>query len=63
MIVVERRRIMRKKVRKNKKVDFALIENNRVSTMKDMVNVLNDDACVLSSCEIRKYILDAMYLH
>lgn len=54
---------MKKKVKKNKKVDFALIEKNRVSTIKDMVNVLNDDACILSSCEIRKYILDAMYVH
>lgn len=52
---------MKKKIKRNKKVDFVLLEKNRVATIKDMVNVLNDDACILSSCEIRKYILDAMY--
>lgn len=54
---------MKKKIKRNKKVDFVLLEKNRVSIIKEMVNVLNDDACNLSSCEIRKYILDAMYLH
>lgn len=63
MIVAERRKNMKKKIKRNKKVDFVLLEKNRVSIIKEMVKVLNDDACNLSSCEIRKYILDAMYAY
>lgn len=58
MIVAERRKNMKKKIKRNKKVDFVLLEKNRVSIIKEIVNVLNDDACNLSSCEIRKYIFD-----
>lgn len=61
MIVAERRKNMKKKIKRNKKVDFVLLEKNRVSIIKEMVNALNDDACNLSSCEIRKYMLDEVY--
>lgn len=60
MIVVEKTKVMKKKIKKNRSVDFKSIEINRVSVVSNIVNSLNDDSCVLSSCEIRLYILNAM---
>ena len=50
---------MRKKVKKYS-IDFDVLERVRVYTMKQIVECLNDDSCNLSSCEIRKHLLDAV---
>lgn len=50
---------MRKKVKKYS-IDFDALERVRVYTMKQIVECLNDDSCNLSSCEIRKHLLDAV---
>lgn len=50
---------MRKKVKKYS-IDFDTLERVRVYTMKQIVECLNDDSCNLSSCEIRKHLLDAV---
>lgn len=50
---------MRKKV-KRYSIDFDSLERIRVYTMEQIVKCLNDDACNLSSCEIRKHLLDSL---
>lgn len=50
---------MRKKV-KRYKVDFDELERMRVYTINSIVKNLNEDSCSLSSCEIRKCLLDAV---
>lgn len=50
---------MRKKV-KRYSIDFDALERFRVYEMEQMVRLLDDDSCKLSSCEIRKHFLDAI---
>ena len=50
---------MGKKIKKYS-IDFDALERVRVYTMKHIVECLNDDSCNLSSCEIRKHLLDAV---
>lgn len=52
---------MKKRGKKVKIIDYEAIERLRVYTMEQIVKCLNDDACNLSSCEIRKYMLDEVY--
>lgn len=51
---------MRKKFKKYS-VNYEALERVRTYTMEQIVKCLNDDACKLSSCEIRKYMLDEVY--
>lgn len=51
---------MKKRVKKNKNVDFMKVEMDRINVMENIVKCLNDDSCHLSSCEIRMYTLDAI---
>lgn len=51
---------MKKRGKKVKAIDYEAIERLRVYTMKQIVECLNDDSCNLSSCEIRKHLLDAV---
>jgi hypothetical protein len=51
---------MKKRGKKVKAIDYDAIERLRVYTMEQIVKCLNDDACNLSSCEIRKHLLDAI---
>ena len=41
-------------------VNYEALERVRVYTMEQIVKCLNDDSCNLSSCEIRKHLLDAI---
>lgn len=50
---------MRKKFKKYS-VNYEALERVRTYTMEQMVKCLNDDSCNLSSCEIRKHLLDAI---
>ena len=50
---------MRKKI-KRYSIDFDALERVRVYEMEQMVRLLDDDSCKLSSCEIRKHFLDAI---
>jgi hypothetical protein len=50
---------MRKKFKKYS-VNYEALEKVRVYTMEQIVKCLNDDPCNLSSCEIRKHLLDAI---
>ncbi len=52
---------MKKRGKKVKAIDYKAIERLRVYTIEQIVKCLNDDACNLSSCEIRKYMLDEVY--
>lgn len=52
---------MKKRGKKVKAIDYEAIERLRVYTMEQIVKCLNDDACNLSSCEIRKYMFDEVY--
>lgn len=45
---------------KNNRIDYNALEMVRTNTIEYLVKHLNDDSCNLSSCEIRKYVLDAM---
>lgn len=49
---------MRKKFKKYS-VNYEALERVRTYTMEQIVKCLNDDSCNLSSCEIRKHLLDA----
>lgn len=51
---------MKKRGKKVKVIDYEAMERLRVYTMEQIVKCLNDDACNLSSCEIRKYMLDVI---
>lgn len=53
---------MKKKIKKNNRIDYNALEVVRVNIVEHLVKYLNDDACRLSSCEIRKYILDYVEL-
>lgn len=50
---------MRKKFKKYS-VNYEALERVRIYAMEQMVKFLNDDSCNLSSCEIRKHLLDAI---
>ena len=50
---------MRKKFKKYS-VNYEALERVRVYTMEQIVKYLNDDSCNLSSCEIRKHLLDSL---
>ena len=50
---------MRKKIKKYS-VNYEALERIRVYEMEQMVRFLEDDSCNLSSCEIRKHLLDAI---
>ena len=50
---------MRKKFKKYS-VNYEALERVRVKTMEQIVKCLNDDSCQLSSCEIRKHLLDSL---
>ena len=50
---------MRKKIKKYS-INYEGLEKVRVYTMEQIVKCLNDDSCNLSSCEIRKHLLDAI---
>lgn len=50
---------MKKKTKKYS-VNYEGLERVRVYTMEQIVKCLNDDSCNLSSCEIRKHLLDAI---
>jgi hypothetical protein len=60
VIVVERKEIMKKKIKKNVKIDYNGLERIRVYEMKQFIQLLNDDECSISSCELRKYALDVV---
>lgn len=49
---------MKKRGKKVKVIDYEALERVRVYTMEQIVKCLNDDSCGLSSCEIRKHLLD-----
>ncbi len=51
---------MKKRGKKVKQIDYEALERVRLSNMQQIVKNLNDDACNLTSCEIRMYILDAI---
>ena len=51
---------MKKRGKKVKVINYEAIERLRVYTMKQILECLNDDSCNLSSCEIRKHLLDAV---
>jgi hypothetical protein len=51
---------MKKRGKKVKVIDYEALERVRAYTMKQIVKFLNDDSCNLSSCEIRKHLLDAI---
>ena len=61
MIVVEKNISVMKKKAKKYKINYEALEKVRAYTMEQIVKCLNDDACNLSSCEIRKYMLDEVY--
>ena len=62
MIVVEKNiSVIKKKVKKVRKIDFKAIEQQRLSTMNNIVNSLNDDVCNISSCKLRMLIFDEVY--
>ena len=50
---------MRKKFKKYR-VNYEALERVRTYTMEQIVKCLNDDSCQLSSCEIRKHLLDSL---
>ena len=50
---------MKKKFKKYS-VNYEALERIRTYTMEQIVKCLNDDSCQLSSCEIRKHLLDAI---
>ena len=50
---------MGKKIKKYS-VNYEALERIRVYEMEQMVRLLEDDYCKLSSCEIRKHFLDAI---
>ena len=51
---------MKKRGKKVKVINYEAIERLRVYTMEQIVKCLNDDSCNLSSCEIRKNLLDSL---
>lgn len=53
---------MKKRVNKksDNRVDYEALEIVRAYTIEQIVKQLNDDACNMSSCQIRMYILDAI---
>lgn len=48
---------MGKKIKKYS-INYEALERIRVYEMNQIVKCLNDDVCNLSSCEIRKHLLD-----
>ena len=60
MIVVEKNISIMKKKTKKYKINYEALERVRVYTMEQIVKCLNDDSCNLSSCEIRKHLLDSL---
>lgn len=51
---------MKKNKAKRNRIDYKALEMVRVYTMEQIVKMLNDSTCNMSSCEIRKYVLDAI---
>lgn len=51
---------MKKKIKQNVKIDYNGLERIRVYEMKQFIQLLNDDECSISSCELRKYALDVV---
>lgn len=51
---------MKRRIKKCKSIDYEALEKVRIYTMEQIVKCLNDDACNLTSCEIRMYLLDTI---